>query len=94
MRRFLLALAVVLSLVGCGSGSHGVPKGFVSETAAAYGPHDVWILGRGNTLVRSTDAGLTFGTAVKLNTDTGTAMQWQPSLSVTSTGARLSAFAA
>src|SRR5438105_3062133 len=30
--------------------------------------------------VRSTDAGVTFGTPVKLNTDTGTAMQWQPSM--------------
>src|SRR5438552_11958506 len=37
--------------------------------------------------VRSTDSGLTFGTAVKLNSDTGTAMQWQPSLTATSTGA-------
>ncbi|PYJ29445.1 MAG: hypothetical protein DME90_05515, partial [Verrucomicrobia bacterium] len=37
--------------------------------------------------IRSTDAGLTFGTPVKLNTDTGTAMQWQPSLTSTSTGA-------
>src|SRR5262249_15702619 len=30
--------------------------------------------------VRSTDAGLTWGAPVKLNTDTGTAMQWQPSM--------------
>src|SRR6266550_478411 len=30
--------------------------------------------------VRSTDAGVTFGTPIKLNTDTGTAMQWQPSM--------------
>src|SRR5438477_9322998 len=37
--------------------------------------------------IRSHDAGLTFGTPVKLNTDTGTAMQWQPSLTSTSTGA-------
>src|ERR1043166_5886290 len=37
--------------------------------------------------IRSTDAGLTWGTPVKLNTDSGTAMQWQPSLTATSTGA-------
>jgi hypothetical protein len=37
--------------------------------------------------VRSTDAGLTFGTPVKLNTDTGTAMQWQPSLTASQGGA-------
>src|SRR6516164_7976255 len=36
--------------------------------------------------VRSTDAGLTWGAPVKLNTDSGTAMQWQPSLTATSTG--------
>src|SRR5438067_1989603 len=30
--------------------------------------------------VRSTDAGVTFGTPIKLNTDSGTAMQWQPSM--------------
>ena len=37
--------------------------------------------------IRSTDSGLTWGTPVKLNTDSGTAMQWQPSLTATSTGA-------
>jgi hypothetical protein len=37
--------------------------------------------------IRSTDAGLTWGTAVKLNTDSGTAMQWQPSLAATQSGA-------
>src|SRR5437660_4332072 len=36
--------------------------------------------------IRSTDAGLTWGTPVKLNTDTGTAMQWQPSLTATQGG--------
>jgi len=36
--------------------------------------------------IRSTDAGLTWGTPVKLNTDTGTAMQWQPSLTATQSG--------
>jgi hypothetical protein len=60
MRRFLLALALVLSLVGCGSSARGVPRGFQAETAAAFGPSDVWILGRGNTLVRSTDGGAHF----------------------------------
>ena len=30
--------------------------------------------------VRSTDQGVTWGMPVKLNTDTGTAMQWQPSM--------------
>ena len=37
--------------------------------------------------VRSTDAGVTWGTPVKLNTDSGTAMQWQPSLTATNAGA-------
>src|SRR5204862_125823 len=37
--------------------------------------------------IRSTDAGLTWGTPVKLNTDSGTAMQWQPSLTTTQNGA-------
>src|SRR5256886_214953 len=36
--------------------------------------------------IRSIDAGLTWGTPVKLNTDSGTAMQWQPSLAVTQSG--------
>src|SRR5256886_11805771 len=36
--------------------------------------------------IRSTDAGLTWGTPVKLNHDTGTAMQWQPSLTATQGG--------
>src|SRR5438876_1638986 len=36
--------------------------------------------------IRSTDAGLTWGTPVKLNTDSGTAMQWQPSLTTTQNG--------
>src|SRR5438093_2112795 len=36
--------------------------------------------------IRSTDAGLTWGTPVKLNTDTWTAMQWQPSLTATQGG--------
>src|SRR5438309_1860649 len=37
--------------------------------------------------IRSTDAGVTWGTPVKLNTDAGTAMQWQPSLTATQAGA-------
>jgi N-acetylneuraminic acid mutarotase len=36
---------------------------------------------------RSTDGGVTWGTPTKLNTDTGTALQWQPSLAVTQAGA-------
>jgi BNR/Asp-box repeat len=36
--------------------------------------------------IRSTDAGVTWGAPVKLNTDTGTAMQWQPSLTATQGG--------
>jgi hypothetical protein len=36
--------------------------------------------------IRSTDAGLNWGTPVKLNTNAGTAMQWQPSLTATGTG--------
>src|SRR5262249_45885671 len=37
--------------------------------------------------IRSTDAGLTWGTPIKLNTDSGTAMQGQPSLTATQGGA-------
>src|SRR5262249_45741249 len=36
--------------------------------------------------IRSTDAGLTWGAPIKLNTDSGTAMQWQPSLTTTQSG--------
>ena len=36
--------------------------------------------------LRSIDAGLTWGTPVKLNTNAGTAMQWQPSLAATQSG--------
>jgi hypothetical protein len=36
---------------------------------------------------RSTDGGVSWGTPVKLNTDSGTAMQWQPSLAATQQGA-------
>ena len=36
--------------------------------------------------IRSTDSGVTFGTPVKLNTDTGTAAQWEPNLSVSPSG--------
>jgi photosystem II stability/assembly factor-like uncharacterized protein len=60
MRRILLALALVLALTGCGSSARGVPHDFRAETAAAFGPSDLWILGRGNTLVRSTDGGAHF----------------------------------
>ncbi len=60
MRRLLLALALVAALSGCGSGAHGVPRGFRPETAAAAGASDIWVLGQGNTLVRSTDAGAHF----------------------------------
>jgi Neuraminidase (sialidase) len=38
--------------------------------------------------VRSTDAGLTWAAPVKLNTDTGTAIQWQPSLTATQAAPR------
>jgi len=36
--------------------------------------------------IRSTDSGVTFGTPIKLNTDTGTAAQWEPNLSVSPSG--------
>ncbi len=36
---------------------------------------------------RSTDSGVTWSSPLKLNTDTGTAMQWQPSLAATGAGA-------
>jgi hypothetical protein len=36
--------------------------------------------------IRSTDSGVTFAAPVKLNTDAGTAAQWEPSLSVSPSG--------
>jgi hypothetical protein len=36
--------------------------------------------------IRSTDSGFTFSAPVKLNTDTGTAAQWEPNLSVSPAG--------
>ena len=36
---------------------------------------------------RSTDSGVTWSSPLKLNTDAGTAMQWQPSLAATASGA-------
>ena len=36
--------------------------------------------------IRSTDSGVTFSTPFKLNTDTGTAAQWEPNLSVSPSG--------
>ncbi len=36
--------------------------------------------------IRSTDSGVTFAAPLKLNTDTGTAAQWEPSLSVSPSG--------
>ena len=36
--------------------------------------------------IRSTDGGVTFSVPLKLNTDSGTAKQWQPNLSVSPTG--------
>jgi photosystem II stability/assembly factor-like uncharacterized protein len=60
MRRFLPALALVLALVGCGSAARRLPQHFRAEAAAAFGSSDVWILERGDTLVRSTDGGAHF----------------------------------
>lgn len=42
--------------------------------------------------VGSTDAGLTWGTPVRLNTDTGSATQWQPSLAATVSGSLLASW--
>lgn len=36
--------------------------------------------------IRSTDSGVTFSAPLKLNTDTGTAAQWEPNLSVSANG--------
>src|SRR6267143_1654558 len=63
---------VFLDWAACGSGGNTV-----CSSAADHG--DIWF-------IRSTDAGLTWGTLVKLNTDSGTAMQWQPSLAATQDG--------
>ncbi|HLX33198.1 MAG TPA: hypothetical protein VKR79_10595 [Gaiellaceae bacterium] len=60
MRRVLLAPALVAALSGCGGAGHAVPKGFRPETAAAFGSSDIWVLGQGDTLIRSTDGGAHF----------------------------------
>jgi photosystem II stability/assembly factor-like uncharacterized protein len=60
------ALAVGVA-AAAGNSSHGVPRGFSPETAAAVGTRDYWVLGDYrcgqkycNALVRSTDAGKHF----------------------------------
>jgi len=63
---------VSLDYAACGN-----PAGGTCNTQTDHG--NIYYL-------RSTDAGLTWGTPVKLNTDSGTAMQWQPSLTVTQSG--------
>lgn len=60
MRRLFLAVALVLALAGCGGAAPGIPQGFRAQVAAVFGSNDVWILGRGNTVVRSTDGGAHF----------------------------------
>jgi len=59
------------------------PNGVVMYVYAAHGagsdPSDVYF-------IRSTDNGVTWGTPVKLNTDSTTEPQWMPSLRVTPSG--------
>ena len=61
---------VILDWAACG-------RNIVCSSAADHG--DIWF-------IRWIDAGLTWGTPVKLNTNSGTAMQWQPSLTATQSG--------
>src|SRR5947209_3219 len=63
---------VFLDWAACGSGGNTV-----CSSAADHG--DIWF-------IQSSDAGLTWGTPVKLNTDLGAAMQWQPTVAVTQSG--------
>jgi photosystem II stability/assembly factor-like uncharacterized protein len=62
MRRLFLGLALVLAVAGCASSGHptGVLRHFRPQAAAAVGARDIWILGQGNHLVRSTDGGAHF----------------------------------
>jgi hypothetical protein len=53
-----------------------------AEHGAGSDPGDVFY-------IRSTDGGVTFGTPLKLNTDSTTRPQWQPNLSVSPTGTLL-----
>ena len=72
-----------------GWGQPAASGNVVSLTYAACGQNVVCsgASDHGNVYyIRSTDAGLNWGTPLKLNTDTGTAMQWQPSLAATQTG--------
>jgi hypothetical protein len=66
------------NVVSLNYASCGIPSGGACNTQTDHG--DIYY-------IRSTDAGLTWGTPVKLNTDAGTAMQWQPSLTATQAGA-------
>ena len=53
-----------------------------AQQGAGSDPGDVYY-------IRSTDGGVTFGTPLKLNTDSTTRPQWQPNLSVSPTGTLL-----
>ena len=59
MRRLLLALAIIAARRAVAAARPGVPQGFRPESAAAWG-RNIWVLGQGNTLLRSTDAGAHF----------------------------------
>ena len=70
-----------------GWGEPAALNGVVSYVYAGHGagtdPSDVFY-------IRSTDSGVTFAAAVKLNTDTTTRAQWQPNISVDPNGSLFS----
>ena len=62
--------------------NNGVVHLVYAQHGAGSDPGDVYY-------IRSTDGGVTFGTALKLNTDTTARPQWEPNISVSSTGSVL-----
>ena len=67
----------------------GEPAAFNNIVHLVYAQHGTGSDAGDVYYIRSTDGGSTFGTPLKLNTDSTTRPQWQPNLSVSPTGTLL-----
>jgi len=67
----------------------GEPAAFNNIVHLVYAQHGTGSDAGDVYYIRSTDGGVTFGTPLKLNTDSTTRPQWQPNLSVSPTGTLL-----
>jgi len=67
----------------------GEPAAFNDIVHLVYAQHGTGSDAGDVYYIRSTDGGVTFGTPLKLNTDSTTRPQWQPNLSVSPTGTLL-----